>query len=215
VQSNGLEARLGSHVNRLATEIGPRNIYYYEALQRAAAYIESTFREAGYSPLLHTYRAHEKPFVNIAAELRGKARAGEIVIVGAHYDTHQDSPGANDNGSAMAALLELACLFARAEAARTLRFVAFTNEETPFTLPSTWAAAFMQESAGSSMRTSIGCYSEEIGSQRLSFGGLLLPRRGDFVALVGNRSSKGLHGSTIDPLAAVNRVPGSPTDLLR
>jgi len=54
-------------------------------------------------------------------------------VIGAHYDTHKDSPGANDNGSAIAALLELAARASDQHPQRTLRFVAFTNEETPFT----------------------------------------------------------------------------------
>ncbi|MBV8334370.1 MAG: M28 family peptidase [Alphaproteobacteria bacterium] len=65
--------------------------------------------------------------------LPGQERKHEILVIGAHYDTHKDSPGANDNGSAVAALFELARSFARCQTDRTLRFVAFTNEETPFT----------------------------------------------------------------------------------
>src|SRR6266481_3454463 len=94
------------------------------------SFIETSLREAGYSPLLHTYETQGKGFVNISAELPGREHKDEIVVIGAHYDTHKDSPGANDNGSAVAALLELARHFARRETARTLHFVAFTNEET-------------------------------------------------------------------------------------
>src|SRR3989440_10441025 len=106
---------LKTDVSRLATEIGPRNIYHYEALQKAAAHIETSLREAGYSPLLHTYETQGKGFVNISAELPGREHRDEIVVIAAHYDTHKDSRGANDNGSALAALLELARHFARRE----------------------------------------------------------------------------------------------------
>src|SRR6266550_3076073 len=197
---NGQAQRLKTDVSRLATEIGPRNIYHYEALQKAAAHIETSLREAGYSPLLHTYETQGKGFVNISAELPGREHRDEIVVIGAHYDTHKDSPGANDNGSAVAALLELARHFARRETARTLRFVAFTNEETPFTRRKDMGSrVFARECRrrgdnviGMICLETIGCYSEEIGSQWLSFGGLFLPRQGNFLALVANRSSKSL-----------------------
>src|SRR5437899_4411499 len=63
---------------------------------------------------------------NISAELPGREHKGRDRRHRAHYDTHKDALGANDNGSAVAALLELARHFTRREAARTLRFVAFT-----------------------------------------------------------------------------------------
>jgi hypothetical protein len=129
----GQQERLKRHVTRLASDIGPRNIYHYEALQAAAAFIETALSEAGHAPALQRYEARGKSFVNIVAEIAGSDRQGEIVVVGAHYDTHKNSPGADDNGSAVAALLELARYFAPRQTSRTLRFVAFANEETPFT----------------------------------------------------------------------------------
>jgi len=99
---NGRIDRLRRDVDRLAVEIGPRNIYHYEALQKAADYLETSLRETGYSPLLHRYETQGKAFFNISAELPGREHKDEIIVIGAHYDTHKDSPGANDNGSAIA-----------------------------------------------------------------------------------------------------------------
>ncbi len=121
-------------------------------------------------------------------------------IVGAHYDTHKDSPGANDNGSAIAALLQLARHFARHQTSRTLRLVAFTNEEKPFTrrkdMGSRVYARHCREKGeniiGMICLEIIGCFSQDIGSQWLSFRGLLLPRQGNFLALIANRLSKSL-----------------------
>jgi len=79
-------------VARLAAKIGPRNIHHYDALQRAAVHIETSLRHAGYTPLLHSYEIHGKSFVNISAELPGQEQ-DDIVVIGAHYDTHKDSPG--------------------------------------------------------------------------------------------------------------------------
>ena len=92
---NGPIDRLRRDVDRLAVEIGPRNIYHYEALQKAADHLETSLRETGYSPLLHRYETHDKAFFNISAELPGREHKDEIIVIGAHYDTHKDSPGAN------------------------------------------------------------------------------------------------------------------------
>ncbi len=197
---NGQSERLKQDVGRLATDIGPRNIYYYEALQKAAAYIETSLTEAGYSPVQQPYETRGKLFVNISAEHPGREHKDEIIVVGAHYDTHKHSPGANDNGTALAALLALARHFAHRETARTLRFVAFTNEESPFTRRKdmgsrVYARACRERKdniVGMICLETICCYSEEVGSQWLSLGGLFLPRRGDFLALVANRFSKAL-----------------------
>jgi len=197
---DGQQERIRRHVTHLASDIGPRNIYHYDALVAAAAFIETSLIEAGYTPTLQPYEARGKAFVNIAAEIPGTDRPAEIVVVGAHYDTHKDSPGANDNGSALAAVLELARHFAPCKPARTLRFVAFTNEETPFTRRKdmgsrVYARACRQRGENIVAMVcleTIGCYSEEIGSQWLSLRGLFLPRRGNFLALVANRDSRSL-----------------------
>jgi Zn-dependent M28 family amino/carboxypeptidase len=72
-------------------------------------------------------------FSNVIAERPGKNSFGQVIIIGAHYDSHKNSPGANDNASGVAAMLELARAAASWRLQNTLRFVAFTNEESPFT----------------------------------------------------------------------------------
>jgi hypothetical protein len=108
-------------------------MYHYPALCRAADHLELAFRKLGYSPVRQTYEVDGRIFSNLIAERRGEGLASEILILGAHYDTHKDSPGANDNGSAIAAVLELAREACDWRITRTLRFVLFTNEESPFT----------------------------------------------------------------------------------
>jgi acetylornithine deacetylase/succinyl-diaminopimelate desuccinylase-like protein len=100
--------RLRQFVAHLANDIGPRNIHHYEALRGAADYIEVSLAQFGYSPIGQTYEARDKTFYNIIAERRGDALAAEVIVVGAHYDSHRDSPGADDDASAVAALIELA-----------------------------------------------------------------------------------------------------------
>jgi peptidase M28-like protein len=192
------KARLEATVSRFGADIGPRNIYHSRALERAADDIEAAFQQMGYRPSRQTYIARGHRFSNIVAEL--PAASAGVFLVGAHYDTHKDSPGANDNGSALASLLELARGAAAREHRQTLRLVAFTNEETPFTRTGemgSWVYARECRAKGENIAgmlclEMLGSYSDELGSQRLSLRGLLLPRRGNFIALVGNRRSREL-----------------------
>ena len=200
--------RLERHVIRLALEIGPRNSYHHSALQAAAAFVEASLAEIGHVPIRQPYETRGQSFANISAEMTGADRREEIVVVGAHYDTDKDSPGADDNGSAVAALVELARHFAHRPTSRTLRFVAFTNEEAPFTRRKdmgsrVYARACRQRGDNITAMIcleSLGYYSEEPGSQWLSLGGLLLPRRGDFLALVANGRSRKLLARVVETL---------------
>src|SRR4051794_28443154 len=115
-------------VVHLASAIGPRNSYHLEALRAASAFVEGSLAEVGHVPVRQPYKTRGRSFANISAELTGAVDWGdEIVVVGAHYDTNRDSPGADDNASAVAALLELAHHFAHRPTSRTLRLVAVTN----------------------------------------------------------------------------------------
>lgn len=194
------EQRLRRDVKILAEDIGERNIYRYEQLQLAADFIEHTLADSGYQVARQTYIARDRAFSNLEAEIRGEENPNEIILVGAHYDTARNSPGANDNGSAIAALFELARQFAGKRLSRTLRFVAFTNEEHPFTR-TPWMGSRVYarrcRERGENIRAmicleTIGYCSDRKGSQRLSFNGLLLPSRANFLALVGNKDSKSL-----------------------
>jgi Zn-dependent M28 family amino/carboxypeptidase len=192
--------RIREHVASLATGIGERNLYQYDHLVAAASFIDRSWTALGYQVKEQIYEAKGLRFANLEVELTGTDKPEEIIIIGGHYDTHRKSPGANDNGSAMAALFELARAFAAKRLSRTLRFVAFTNEERPFTrTPEMGSRVYARRcrERGEKIRAmvcleTIGYCSEQKGSQRLSLMGLLLPRRGNFIALVGNSRSKGL-----------------------
>ena len=116
--------RLRRDVDRLATEIGPRNIHHYEALQKAAAHIETSLTEAGCCPFAPK---RGKTSDNIRAELPGREHDEEIVVIGAHCDTHKNSPGANDSASAVAALLELARYFCGPAAGAHVAFLSLVT----------------------------------------------------------------------------------------
>ena len=127
-----MSEQLREHVVHLADDIGERNVYHPEALHAAENYIRQSWQSMGYH--VHTM-AHETAGVrsaNLEINIGGTQYANEILLVGAHYDTVVGSPGANDNGSGVACLLELSRLLLNARQPRSLRFVAFVNEESPF-----------------------------------------------------------------------------------
>jgi len=136
-----LREELRANVQKLAGEIGERNMWHYAQLNAAAEFIESSFTQAGLRTRRDSYEMRGQRCHNIEAEIPGNRP--EIIVIGAHYDSVFGSPGANDNGSGAAALLALAQRFAARETERnparrtpnkTLRFVAFVNEEPPYFL---------------------------------------------------------------------------------
>ena len=127
---SALRAELIADVQKLGGEIGERNLTRFPELQRAAQYIEGELTGAGWSVAGMSMRCRERAVAIWRAELRGAS--SEIVIIGAHYDSVVGSPGANDNGSGVAALLALARRLARSHNSRTIRLLAFVNEEPDY-----------------------------------------------------------------------------------
>ena len=125
-----LRAELQADVQKLAGDIGERNIHHYPALIAAAGFIENSLAAAGFQPRRDTYEMGGRACHNIEAQLGGKS--GDIVLIGAHYDSVYGAPGANDNATGVAGMLALARRFAAAHPEKTLRFVAFVNEEPPY-----------------------------------------------------------------------------------
>jgi Zn-dependent M28 family amino/carboxypeptidase len=196
-----LRDALRRDVTRLAGEIGDRNVWKHDRLDQAAEFIESSLSAAGYRVKRQTFEADRKSFHNIEAEIRGSTRPEEIVIIGAHYDTSPGTPGANDNGSGVAALLALARSSTGSHPARTLRFVAFANEEPPyFQTPRMGSYVYAKRCrerderiVGMISLETIGYYRDDPGSQRYpSPFDLLYPSTGNFIAFVGNLSSRSL-----------------------
>ena len=125
-----LAARLASHVQELAGRIGSRHAGNPGALEAAARYIEERFVE-------HQYQVERQPFQTAGTtvaniEARRVAAPNRFFVIGAHYDTVSSTPGANDNASGVAVMLELARMLAAANDGGTIRFVAFVNEEPPW-----------------------------------------------------------------------------------
>ena len=195
-----LEERLRGHVEALAGDIGERNVWTPGSMERAASYIRSEWEEQGYSVHRQTFDARGTECANLEVEVTGGERAGEVLLVGAHYDTVDGCPGANDNGSAVAALLELSRMLRGSDPARTLSFVAFANEEPPFHVTGEMGSRHYAREAREreddihlmvSLET-IGYYSDEPGSQKAPpVVRWLYPDRGSFLAFVGHLGSWG------------------------
>lgn len=190
-----LEQELRSHVQMLAGQIGERNVFCHDRLVMAADYIRTSLSGSGYDVTGQSYEVGGFGCENVEVEVRGSVRPDDIIVIGAHYDSVQGSPGANDNASGVAAMLALARAFANTGPTRTLRFVAFTNEEPPlFQTRYMGSRVYAKRSRarGESIRLmlsleTIGYYSDEPGSQHLLFPlNLLYPSTGNFIAFVSN-----------------------------
>src|SRR5260370_2589976 len=105
-----LAAALERHVKVLAGDIGERNIFRPGALHLAADYIAQQWTERGCVVARQDYQVRGVSCANLEIELAGCVQADEIIVLGAHYDTVRNSPGADDNASGIAALLEIAAL---------------------------------------------------------------------------------------------------------
>jgi peptidase M28-like protein len=204
-----LRDELRANVQKLAGEIGERNMWHYPQLNAAADFIEDSFSRAGLRTRRDSYEMRGQPCHNIEAAIPGNRP--EIIVIGAHYDSVFGSPGANDNGSGAAALLALAQRFAAREAERspprrtpnkTLRFVAFVNEEPPYFLSGEMGSLVYARrckehgdkiSAMISLET-IGYFSDAPNSQTYPSPGLGLfyPNVGNFIGFVSNVKSRAL-----------------------
>ena len=125
-----LEHALRKHIQTLAGDIGQRNTE--ATLKLSREYIHSYLEKFGYTVKEQKYKVDNDIFMNLEAEKAGSDKNAGIVLVGAHYDSVSGSPGANDNGSGVATVLELAREFANKTNASPIRFVLFANEEPPF-----------------------------------------------------------------------------------
>ncbi len=205
-EEQAIAGRLRAHVTSVASR--EHNVFHAAELEASALYIERTLAGLGHATAAQRYTVPESGLVarpvevrNIEVEVRGSTRASEIVIVGAHYDSVLGAPGANDNGSGVAAVLELARLLRDAKPARTLRCVLFVNEEPPYDHTAEMGSrVYARRSrergenivAMFSLET-IGYYSDAPRSQRYPFPfSLFYPSTGNFIAFVSNLSSRAL-----------------------
>ncbi len=207
---------LKRHVAELAGRIGERNVWRPEALAAAAGYIRKTLEDAGYAVSVQPFASHGLTVNNLEAVLPGHGAADEIIVAGAHYDSVAGTPGANDNASGVASLLELARLLAGRTLPRTVRFVAFANEEAPFFYGDEMGSnvyAARARAQGERIKAmlaleTIGYYTGQPGSQRYPFPfSFFYPDTGNFIGFVGNLSSRRLVRRAIGAFRASTAFP--------
>ncbi|NDY41444.1 M28 family peptidase [Dissulfurirhabdus thermomarina] len=208
--------RIRAHVAALASGIGERHLGRPEALEAAARAIETALAREGLQVRREVFVAAGRRVANIVAEPPGPPPGEGWIVVGAHYDTVPGSPGANDNASGVAVLIETARLLAGRRLDPAPRFVAFVNEEPPW---------FRTEAMGSRVHVrramergdrmvgmlaleTVGCYSSEPGRQRYPFPlGYFYPDRADFVAFVAMPGARRLLRRAVAAFRAAARLP--------
>jgi hypothetical protein len=207
-EERALAATLKGHIEAIAAR--EHNIAHYDELEKAARYLEATLSSYGYTAGRQEYVVGGKTVRNIDAVIEPQTGIADpdVIVVGAHYDSAEDAPGANDNGSGTAAVLELARLLKdlQGQTRKRIRLVLFVNEEPPYFMTrdmgslryaEALAARRERVTAMFSLET-LGCYSDAPGSQKYPFPfGLMFPDRGDFVAFVGLTHSRPLVQETM------------------
>jgi Iap family predicted aminopeptidase len=210
-----LREELRRDVRTLAGDIGERNLSRYPALMRAAEFIEESLGQAGYQTRRDSYDVRGLACHNIETEIRGSS--DDILVVGAHYDSVWGCPGANDNGTGVAATLALARRLRSTSPRSTIRFVAFVNEEPPFfQTPAmgsyVYASRCKQRGdriTGMITLETIGCFSDAPNSQRYPAPGLGLfyPTVGNFIGFVADTSSRRFLKRTMSIFRAQKKIP--------
>lgn len=204
-------------VTYLAADIGPRDVFNNNRarLRRAEAYIAGRLRAAGYKVEFQEYPSAGTEARNILASRPGRARPSEIILLGAHYDTY-DNPGADDNASGVACLLDLADYASKKDFDRTVTFAAFVNEEPPFfkmddmgsAVYARAAAARHDDIKAALILEMTGYFTERRISQRYPpLIGPFMPGRGNFIAQVSDFHSRALAGTADRAFRAATPLP--------
>lgn len=211
------EVLLYKHVEQLAVKIGSRSVSEYDRLNAAKEYILSCLNGMGYSPIRQEFSYQHRTFSNIIVSVPGEDPQKGAVLIGAHYDTVAGTPGADDNASAVAVLLEMCRLLKDCSPDVTIKLVFFALEEPPvFRTEFMGSAVYARETRekGENITAIIslemlGYYNDQKGGQSypLPLMGLMYPATPDFIAVVGNLSSRGLVKKVADSLRKNGGVP--------
>ena len=203
---------LHRHVEVLACEIGSRSVYEYEKIIQAKQYLESCLRKLDVPYILQEYNFKDKTFSNIVVTIQGRSRPPGTIVIGAHYDTVFNTPGADDNASAVAVLLEMCRILKGYSSAKTIKLVFFTLEEPPaFNTEYMGSYVFAKEAKKQDENIHLmialemlGYYSGEKKRQEypLPLMRLFYPTTPNFVLVVGNLKSRRMVKLAGDKLTA-------------
>ena len=205
--SASLAARLEATVRHLSGVIGERHFRRAHALDEALSFIREELVRSHVTATDHPFEVAGRRFTNLEVVVPSRSSSSSssssaepgCIVIGAHYDTVPGTPGADDNATGVAALLELARQLAHERFERSLRLVFFPNEEPPFFPDAGMGSAMYAaelRSAAVDVHTMIslemlGYYSDRPGSQRYPPGlSLLYPNQGNFIGFVSNLRSR-------------------------
>ncbi len=222
---NNIEKTVGI----FAGEIGSRGYLQTDALQKTSGYIKSELSAYGYAVSVQGYDVEGRTYENVFTEKRGGKFPDRILVIGAHYDTVTGTPGADDNASGVAGLLELARLLVNEPIGLTVQFVAFVLEEPPFSRSKhmgsyVYARSLSRKGTdveGMICLESIGYFTDRPDSQffPLAFLRFRYPTTGNFITFVSNLQSKGFlnrakaafkkgSGLPVESISTLPVVPG-------
>ena len=194
-----IEDRLRKHVAVLASDIGPRTPFQGDSLDRAEQYISEVFEDAGLEVTEQPYQYEGHRVANLIARPPGAPGSSNYYAVGAHYDTVPSSPGADDNASAVAVMLELGRRLAENGSPAPIRLVAFTLEEPPaHETGHQGSRIFVEECARRGDDVAGAIVLEMVGftSPHQNYPSVLrwagYPDRGDYIGVVTNWRSRAL-----------------------
>ena len=202
----------------LADTIGQRSWKDLDKLSGSADFIEERLRSSGCETVRQPFIFRDNTYENIITEIPGTdPDCREMLIVGAHYDSCEGTPGADDNASAVAALLELARLTREKPLRRTVRYVAYCLEEPPAYMTKHMGSYVHAESLhkegakvfGMISLEMLGYYCDEEGSQYYpsSLFKPFYPNTGNFIAFVGNFSSRNFSNTVKSAFTSVSSFP--------
>ena len=218
---------LRKHVETLSQHLSPRDWQHRDNLDRCADYVAQHFRQAGAIVEIQPFTVYGKQYRNVIGRFGTGKRSR--VVVGAHYDTFGEGPGADDNTSGIAVLIELAYLVGRSSPGSEVEVVAYVLEEPPFFRTEFMGSAIHAKSLSERKATvrgivvleMVGCFRDEWGSQ--SYPSLLLrliyPSRANFIAVASRwdqgdwikRVKAGMKGATdllVYSIRAPSVIPG-------
>jgi hypothetical protein len=213
-----IESTLRDDVAYLSETIGPRNPSHYDALVLSADWIRSRWSAYGYEVLEQHFDVEGMDCENLEVEIRGRRAPSEIILLGAQYDSWPESPGANNNAGGVAVLMQVSEMLRGYEPDRTIRLVAFTTQEPPYS-KTEWQGSVhyarrshdREEDIRVMMSMdAIGVYKQDAGTQTLPFPfSLLYPDRGNFLAFI---ADLGTRARLVEATRGFNRASSFPLE---
>ena len=207
--------RLKAHVRTLSETFHPRDHQHPDNLERTAGYVAGALTRAGGRVSSEPYSTGGASYRNVIARFGPDSE--ERLVIGAHYDAAEGAPGADDNASGVAGLLELAALLKERPPRMRVDLVGFTLEEPPHFRRDTQGSkvhARALRTQGVKVRAmmsieTIGYYSNEADSQHYPVAALKLryPSTGNFIAVVGRTDQGALVASVHQAMSAASDLP--------